>query len=147
MSPLVRISIFIAALTVLAAGLGGWMGVRLGLHQVQARVPLDLVIHREIHLSAEQDRQLTVLEAQFAELRGMHETEMRAANVDLAEAIGSEHAYGSKARQAVDRFHRAMSALQEDTIRHIFAMRAVMTADQAHRFDVLVAKALKPPAS
>ena len=72
---------------------------------------------------------------------------MRAANVDLAEAIITEHAYGSKARQAVDRFHRAMSALQEDTIRHIFAMRAVMTADQAHRFDVLVAKALKPPAS
>ncbi len=94
-----------------------------------------------------QDRQVQALEAQFDEQRRIREAEMRAANVDLAEAIGAEHAYGARARQAVERFHRAMGALQEGTIRHVFAMRAVMTPEQARLLDTLVAKALKPPAA
>jgi len=147
LSRLIRIAFAIALLTALAAGLGGWEGVRLGLRQARTPTTLDVVIHREIHLTAAQDRQVEALEAQFAEQRRVREAEMRAANADLAEAIGAEHAYGTRARQAVERFHRAMGALQEDTIRHVFAMRAVMTPEQARLLDTLVAKALKPPAA
>ena len=142
-----RISLVIIVLTALAAGLGGWAGVRLGLHQVQAPAGLDVIVHRQIHLTADQDRQLAVLETRFAMLRGTRQAEMQSANAELAEAIGTQHAYGQKAQEAVSRFHAAMGALQEDTIRHIFAMRAVMTPEQARQFDVLVAKALTPPAS
>ncbi|MGI9169836.1 MAG: heavy metal resistance protein, partial [Caulobacteraceae bacterium] len=60
-------------------------------------------------------------------------------------AIATEHAYGPRAQQAVERFHRAMGTLQEDTIRHVLTMRQVMTPDQARRFDVLIHNALKPP--
>lgn len=142
-----RISFVIIVLTAMAACLGGWAGVRLGLHQVQAPAGLDIIVHRQIHLTADQDRQLTALEAHFAVLCKGRQAEMQSANADLAEAIGAQHAYGQKAQEAVARFHAAMGALQEDTIRHVFAMRAVMTPEQARQFDVLVAKALTSPTS
>lgn len=142
-----RISFVIIVLTAMAAGLGGWTGVYLSLHKAQAPAGLDVIVHRQIHLTADQDRQLAVLEAQFAVLRKARQAEMQSANADLAEAIGTQHAYGRKAQEAVGRFHAAMGAMQEDTIRHVFAMRAIMTPEQAHRFDVLVTKALTSPAS
>ncbi|TLU71112.1 periplasmic heavy metal sensor [Lichenicoccus roseus] len=147
MNRLGRISFVIIVLTAMAAGLGGWVGVHLGLHQVQAPAGLDVIVHRQIHLTADQDRQLAVLETHFAVLRKARQVEMQSANADLAEAIGAQHAYGRKAQEAVSRFHAAMGALQEDTIRHVFAMRAVMTPEQAHQFDVLVARALTSPTS
>lgn len=145
MTRLVRVTALIAVLTLLAAAVGGWLGVRIGLHQAHGRAGLDEVVHRDLRFSAAQNRQLEVLEAEFGRQRQAREAEMRAANADLASAIASEHVYGPRAQQAISRFHRAMGALQEDTIRHVLAMRALMTPDQAKRFDALVAQALKPP--
>ena len=43
---------------------------------------------------------------------------------------------------AVDHFHSAMGELQKATIEHVFAMRAVLTPEQAARFDRTVVDAL-----
>lgn len=147
MSRLVRVSILLVLLTALVAAVGGWIGVRVGLHEAHTHAGLDEIVHHEMHLTGAQDRQLGTLEADFARQRRALETEMRAANADLADAIASEHAYGPQAQRAVERFHRAMGLLQEATIRHVMAMRAVMTPSQAKRFDTLVDRALKPPAA
>lgn len=147
MNQLGRVSFVIILLTTVGAGLGGWAGVYFSLHQMQAPAGLDVIIHRQIHLTADQDRHLAILEEKFAVLRKARQAEMQSANADLAEAIGTQHAYGQKAQEAVGRFHAAMGAMQEDTIRHVFAMRAIMTPDQAHQFDALVTKALTSPAS
>lgn len=136
-------SVFLAlVLTALAGGIGGWLGVRYGLHQAQARPGLDETLHHELGLSADQDRRIEALEAAYALRRGQLNAEMVAANRELAEAIGAEHAYGPKARHAVSRFHAAMGVLQEETITHVLAMRKVLTPDQARRFDATVSKAL-----
>jgi Spy/CpxP family protein refolding chaperone len=142
---LVRVTVLIAVLTAFVAGLGGWVGVRIGLHQAHARAGLDELVHHELHLTPAQDIKIERLESDFGGQRRPLETEMRAANADLADAIATEHAYGPRAQQAVERFHRAMGTLQEDTIKHVLAMREVMTPDQARRFDVLINTALKPP--
>lgn len=147
MSRIVRVTVLIALLTIVVAALGGWLGVRIGLHQAQGRAGLDEVVHRDLQFTPAQNQRLETLEADFALRRRARETEMRAANADLAAAIGAEHAYGPRAQQAIARFHRAMGALQEDTIRHVLAMRALMTPEQAGRFDLLVDHALKPPAA
>lgn len=147
MSRLVRITALIAVLTLLAAALGGWFGVTLGLREAHGRAGLDEIVHHDLRFSPAQNRQLEALEADFGRERRAREAEMRAANADLAAAIASEHSYGPRAQQAIARFHRAMGALQEDTIRHILAMRALMTPDQSKRFDTLVDQALKPPAA
>lgn len=140
--PIWRAGLLALVLTALAAVIGGWAGVRYGFHQAQARPGLDEVLHHQLGLNAEQDRRIEALEATYAGRRKSLNTEMRAANRELAAAIGTEHAYGPKAQHAVSRFHAAMGALQEETIRHVLAMREVLTSEQARRFDGTVSKAL-----
>ncbi len=145
MTGLVRTTLLIAVLTALAGAFGGWIGVRIGVHQAHEHVGLDAVVHDQLYLTPAQQARIGRLETAFATRRRSLEAEMKAANIDLATAIGSEHAYGPRAELAVARFHRAMGALQEETIRHVLAMRGVMTPIQARQFDALIEKALEPP--
>jgi hypothetical protein len=67
---------------------------------------------------------------------------MRAANADLAQAFQEQHAYTPQMQAAIDRFHRAMSALQKETMLHVLAMRAILTPRQTAQFDGSVVKSL-----
>jgi hypothetical protein len=132
--------------TVVAAGLAGWLGVEYGVHHKHT-MDLDRVLHSELALSPDQDRQLDTLEADFATKRHIYEAEMGAANGDLAAAMTRDHAYGSSEQHAIERFHKAMIALQEETVRHVLAMRGVLTPDQARTFDAIISKNLTGPSS
>jgi Spy/CpxP family protein refolding chaperone len=128
--------------TVIAAGLAGWAGVQYGLRQTRETTDLDTLMHRDLHLNAEQDRQIRALEAGFSSVRAELQTEMRAANRELAEAITQDHTFDPKASQAIARLHAAMSKLQQRTVQHVLAMRAVLTPAQARKFDRKVSEAL-----
>ncbi len=141
MSP-TRAVISTLVLALLVAAFGGWLGVQYGLHQAAVMPGLDQVLHHELTLSADQQQRLASLETGFAARRKLLENEMRAANRDLAAAIVGEHRYGPAAEQAIDRFHLAMKTLQQETILHVLAMRAVLTPDQAQKFDKTVSKVL-----
>ncbi len=67
---------------------------------------------------------------------------MRAANAELAQAYQEGHAYTPKVQAAIDRFHRAMDALQKETMFHVIAMRSVLTPGQTAPFDDTVVKSL-----
>ena len=138
----VRTFLGMLAITIAAAALAGWLGVQYGLHQARTAPDLDQILHQRLDLSAGQDRRIEQLESAFAVQRSMLNGEMRAANRELSAAIADTHAYGPGAQHAIERFHRAMMALQEDTVRHVLSMRAVLTPDQARKFDAIVAKAL-----
>ena len=133
------------SITIIAAALAGWLGVQYGLHQVPTAPDLDRILHQSLDLSASQDRRIEQLESAFAVERNLLNAEMRAANRELSAAIADKHTYGPKAQHAIERFHRAMMALQEDTVRHVLSMRAILTPAQAHQFDRIVAKALTDP--
>ncbi|WJM26115.1 periplasmic heavy metal sensor [Novosphingobium resinovorum] len=106
---------------------------------------LHVVLHHDLTLDAEQGRRIDKLEQDFSVHRRRIETEMRAANADLAAAITREHAYGPDVEKAIDRSHMAMGELQKATLQHVFAMRRVLRSDQTGRFDKAVAKALTSP--
>lgn len=142
MPSLARTVVGVALLTALAAGAGGWIGIRYGLRESRSPPGLDEVLHRELNLTAEQDQRIHALEAEFAVRRMQLEEEMRAANRDLAAAIAAEPTYGVRARMAIERFHAAESQLQELTVQHVLAMRTVLTPEQMTRFDEEVARAL-----
>lgn len=134
-----------AMMTVFAAFVAGFLGALLG--ATLARSPeqpatLHERVHAELDLTPEQDRRLDAIEAEFAVERTRLEAEMRAANAELAAAIEAEKGYGPKVTAAVDHFHMAMGALQKASIEHVFAMRAVLTPEQAARFDRTVVAAL-----
>jgi Spy/CpxP family protein refolding chaperone len=137
-----RTFIGMLALTVVAAALAGWLGVQYGIHQVQPRADLDIALHEKLSLTSDQDRKISAIERRFDGERDRLQAEMRNANRDLATSITIRHVYDVQAQQAIVRFHHAMTLLQEDTVRHVLAMRAVLTPDQAKQFDQIIAKSL-----
>jgi len=130
---------FIAFLAALA-------GVFVGRLLVDAPKPseteLHALLHRELTLTAEQDRRLQAIEARYSGRREALELEMRASNIRLAQAIEAEHGYGPRVTKAIDETHEVMGELQKETLRHLFAMRGVLDRDQAAMFDKVVVKAL-----
>ncbi len=129
-------------ITVIAAALAGWAGVRYGLSHTEEAQNIDATLHRDLGLTADQDRRLEVLEKSFSQDRERLQKQMRAANIELARSITQEHTYEPGARIAIDHFHLAMRALQEKTIQHVLAMRALLTPPQAKIFDKSINHAL-----
>ncbi len=129
-------------LAAILAALGAWGGAEYVRLRMRPEAPLHELVHEELRLTSEQQRQIAGLEAQHAARRQALQAEMRAANADLARAIQAEHAYSPQVQAAVDRFHHAMGELQKETILHVLAMRGVLTPEQASRFDHVVVKSL-----
>lgn len=137
-----RAVVLAALLAALAGAVGGWAGIQYGLRQANYAQDLHEILHHQLGHTLEQEKRIQTLEAQFAERRRSLDMEMRAANRDLADALQADPTYGLPAKQAIERFHQAMAALQEQTTIHILAMREVLTPEQAERFDRTVREAL-----
>jgi len=138
-----RFSLVVTVLLAFAAGLVGvWVGHTVMTSGEARGASVHDIVHEQLDLSPAQRKQIDTLEAGFAVRRGQLELEMRTANVELANAIREEHGYGPKVTAAVDHFHKAMGELQKETLSHVFAMRAVLTPDQAETFDRTVVEAL-----
>lgn len=103
---------------------------------------LHRLLHEDLKLDPEQERQIKAIEDLFALRRQSLELELRSDNARLASAIEAEHGYGPQVAAAVDSSHKAMGELQKVTLEQIFAMRSVLRPDQAARFDATVVKAL-----
>lgn len=132
--------LILTALVAFAAGAGG---VWIGMYAFHKGTPgLHETLHERLDLTTEQLGRIETIEAEFATRRQALEDEMRAANTDLAAAIRAEHGYGPGVTAAIARFHHAMGELQSETIRHVFAMREVLTADQQAIFDSTVIESL-----
>jgi Spy/CpxP family protein refolding chaperone len=129
-------------LTAIAGAIGGWVGVRIALTTSEQHSGLDELIHQKLDLSKEQLQAIHEVERTFATRRKELEKEMRAANRDLAAAIKSEREFGARAKAAITRFHIAESALQQETVIHVLAMRRVLAPEQATQFDEEVSRAL-----
>lgn len=106
---------------------------------------LHQLMHEQLDLTAAQQTAIDRLEADFAQRRKALDAQMRQTNADLAKAMASEHQFGPKVADAVDRSHMAMGDLQKETLAHVFAMRAVLTPQQATIFDREIARALTAP--
>lgn len=137
-----RIFALMLLVTALAGGLAGWAGVEYGLHRATAQDDLDAVLHRDLDLTPDQKARISALENTFGADRAGYETEMRAANRQLATALTQSHPDEAEIERAVRRFHTAMAALQVRTVRHVLAMRSVLTPQQVKTFDMTVQKTL-----
>ncbi|ANI77018.1 MULTISPECIES: periplasmic heavy metal sensor [Sphingobium] len=136
----------LVALVAFAAALAAVLVARVWIAP-QPRVESEVhsLIHKKLKLDESQERRIHALEADFAKRRAAMEAEMRADNARLAQAIAAEHGYGPQVSEAVDRSHHVMGMLQKETLKHIFAMRAVLRPDQAAQFDAAVVKVLTDP--
>lgn len=141
-----RGKLFVAmALVAFVAALAGVFAGRLIFDRPEhSETELHALLHSQLSIDAAQETKIEAIESRFAVHRTALDLEMRAANARLAAAIEAEHGYGPQVTLAVDHIHVVMGEMQKDTLRHIFAMRAVLTPDQAAKFDRSVVKALVP---
>lgn len=142
MTPGLRNLLITIALVVVAAGGGAWLCARYVVtHHVQSPSLHDMV-HENLDLTPEQSRRLDAIEKTYAAERARLEDEVRAANRELATAIGKGEKDSPELNAAIDHLHMAMGALQKSTIGHVFDMRAVLTPQQAKTFDAEITSAL-----
>lgn len=141
-----QLSLRSALVTIALAGIAGaggmWLGGRFLHNDSGGAHSLHAMVHDELDLTAEQERQLKDVEASFAVRRDALEGEMRKANAELATAIRASETAGPEVAAAVQHFHAAMGDLQTETIEHVFAMRKVLTLEQRARFDDKISQAL-----
>ena len=140
MTPLSRSFFGMLALTVVAAVLAGWIGVSYGLDR--ATPELDQLLHQKMDLTSDQEKKVAVIEKDLIANRHRLRNAMKRVNRQLATALNRDHAYGPQERVIVEEFHGAMMELQEDTLKHIMALRAILNPDQARQFDEIIAKSL-----
>ncbi len=129
-------------LALIAAGIGAWIGAHYAVRQHNSGHSLHAMVHEGLKLTSAQEERLAVIERNYALKREALEGEIRAANRQLALAIQDNQQDSPTVQAAVDRLHVAMGALQKATVTHVFEMRAVLTPEQAKRFDSEVAAAL-----
>ena len=134
-----------AILAAFASGMATWASATWVMRERQPP-SLHSVVHEQLDLSAEQDRQLDAIEARFATRRPALEAEVRVANRELAAAIAASDGDTPQVQAAVDHFHAAMGDLQKATITHVFEMRSVLTPAQAEVFDEAVVDSLRDDA-
>ena len=133
--------ILILVLALVAGAAGAWLGGRyLGPHPRTSSFH-DL-LHDELDLTAEQERRIERLEAEFAPRREALQIELRQANLELAAALRGRKVYSPEAQAAIDHFHETMGDLQTATIVHVLQMRAVLTPEQARLFDQRIQESL-----
>jgi Spy/CpxP family protein refolding chaperone len=139
-----KISGFQLLLAILLAVGAGCIGAFAANEWRQSSHPQTLhdFVHDELDLDAEQNSRLEQLETRFAVERKELDLSLRAANVRLAAAMDEEHDYGPKVAAAIDDVHARMGDLQKVTVRHVFAMRALLDPEQQKRFDHQVALSL-----
>ena len=132
--------------TLLVAFVAALIGVLAGRTFLERQHPpgndIHAFIHEQLDLDSDQKQKLEEIERQFAARRTAIESELRADNALLAEAIAAEKGAGPRVNAAVDRSHEAMGRLQKETLAHVFAMRQLLRPDQAEKFDQAVVKAL-----
>ncbi len=141
MKPGLRHILITVVLAAFAAAGGAWLCAKYVVHQATPPSLHD-VVHRDLDLSADQERRLEAIEARYAAEKKRLEADVRAANRELAAAIGAGDARSPELNAAVDHLHHAMGELQKATIAHVFDMRAVLTPAQAKTFDAEVVAAL-----
>ncbi|MDR1305478.1 MAG: periplasmic heavy metal sensor [Verrucomicrobiales bacterium] len=93
----------------------------------------------QIGLSAEQEKDINAIRAQFAASQHRCQSLMRQRNRELAAVILADRADSPRVQAAVEKIHEAMGDMQKATLNSIFAAKDVLTPAQYEQLLRLVA--------
>ncbi|WP_284054019.1 Spy/CpxP family protein refolding chaperone [Stakelama marina] len=137
-----RVGLVFLMLLAVALGALGALAVDRWVPTHSTATGLHSFVHERLQLSPDQEAALETLEARFGARQRALDLQLQQANVDLARAIEIEGRNGPRVKAAVATVHARMGALQDATIDHLFAMRALLTPAQRERFDARVTQSL-----
>lgn len=139
-------------ITVLLAGIAGFVGVWVGIDHLQPSVnhnpaPLrqtidELMQRGLLGLTTAQKQQISAIEMRYAHTRMQLRARIAAANVELGNALADEMGFGPEAQASIAHLEANVGALQKATVLYILALRAVLTPPQKEVFDERVIAAL-----
>ncbi|PHS21920.1 MAG: heavy metal resistance protein [Robiginitomaculum sp.] len=139
---LVRKTIFAVILSFVAGIAGVWLGLKTLPASDPSPINLHEIVHHEFDLNAEQEAALNRLEAEYAHRREKYIEALKAANFEMAAAIKKHHDLSPEVVLAEQKYLSVLGEFQTETLRHIFAMRAIMSPGQAKKFDDIVLRSL-----
>ncbi len=131
-------------LLVVAAAIGGaWIGGRIFSPPARPHTEFHQQLYASLDLTAEQRQSLEALDRDNSKEETYQRERLRIANRNLANLLEHEDAYNENVDAAIVEIHSAMNNLQVLTIKHLYAMREVLTSEQRTEFDRLVADTLR----
>ena len=141
-NPMWRQTVLSVVLGFAAGLLGIWIGLKVLPAPRSDTIGMHTLIHKGLDLNAAQKATLMRLEAQYAQRREKYRKDLKAATAELAEAINQHHELSPEVQRAELAYLRVLGDFQNETLRHIFAMRAVLNAEQARKFDAQMLRSL-----
>ncbi len=139
---LLRNSIF-AVLFSFVAGLAGvWLGLKTLHTSNPSPISLHERIHHEFNLDSEQQAALHALEEKYATNQAQYAKALKRASNELAAAIKEHHSLSPDVVRAEKNYLQVLGDFQTQTLQHIFAMRAILSPEQAKVFDDIVLRSL-----
>jgi nickel and cobalt resistance protein CnrR len=131
-------------LLVVAAAIGGaWIGGRIFSPPPPQHTEFHQQLYEVLDLTTEQRQRLEALDRDNSKEETYQREALRIANRNLANLLEHEDAYNENIEAAIVEIHTAMNNLQVLTIKHIYAMREILTPEQRTEFDRLVADTLR----
>ncbi len=129
------------ALLALAAFALCWIGVGFFRLPPQAQ-DTHALLHRELHITPEQDKQLGAMEQHFQVRKAELEATIKKTNAELAASITEDKHYSIRVKAAVDNINHAQGELQKAVLEHLFAMQEILTPAQSEKLNRMAADAL-----
>jgi hypothetical protein len=139
-------------ITVLLAGLAGFIGVWVGVHRLDAslyppaqplRAAVDELSRRGLTgLTAQQKAQINAIDQRYAHTRTVLRAHIAAANVELSNALAEEMGFGPAVEKSIDDLKSQVGELQRQTVLYVLSLRDVLTPPQQAIFDEKVVAAL-----
>jgi len=131
-----------ALLVIVLSFIAGVIGILLGHKYIMPNAGKTIGLHDQIHtqlvLDKAQNEKLHALEEVFSTKKTALEARMKKANARLSTAMQTSHEMSPDVIAAKAEYVQTLDELQTLTLEHIFAMRGLLNADQATRFDEIV---------
>lgn len=131
-----------ALLVIAFSFIAGVIGILLGHQYIMPGAGKTIGLHDQIHsqlvLDKAQNEKLHALEEVFSTKKAALEARMKKANARLSTAMQTSHEMSPDVIAAKAEYVQTLDELQTLTLEHIFAMRGLLNADQAMRFDEIV---------
>jgi Spy/CpxP family protein refolding chaperone len=140
------------AITVVMAGLAGFLGVWVGISRIDRnsasappplRKAVDELTHRGLQgLTPEQKEKIGAIEERYARQRARLRVRIADADSELSDALSEEMSFGPAVGQSIEDLKASVGELQRQTVVYVLDLRAVLTPAQQELFDQKVVEAL-----
>jgi len=136
--------------TVLVAGIAAFVGAWAGsayLHRSPVKAsPLRDAVHamaeEGLKLSPDQQKKIAAIDVRYSQRRDALRAQISKANVEVADALSVEMAFGPKAEAAINHLQSTVGELQKTTILYVLEVRDVLSLEQKSIYDEKVVEAL-----